>query len=221
MGLARRLLRWGRVVALVGLALLLGLIALAWTGVIQEGLASRLIAPVVVLFFVGVAVHAGSFAFAITADGSEFETATSLRTWARVPDGTAVSYEETERTTYAAGLRLWAALISAFVLAVALGLLFGDAGGFVGLVLGGVLLLAALANLIWSFIRLIRVRADVWVQLGRKRWELGLYLAGCLVLGLVWFTARSWLHGVRLGLLDGATICAALIGLRSYWRELW
>lgn len=221
MGAPNRLLKWGRLLAFGSVILFVALVILFWAGLIDQDRANPVVGAVVLFFFLGVAAYAGGFARAMTADGTRFETSTSLATWARVPGDSADSYERSEQSVYAAGMGLWAALIVGFVVAVAAGILFGDVGGWLGFGLGSLVVLAAGTGLIRAYYRMARARADVWAHLGRHRWTVGLYLVGCFVLALLWIKARAWLHGTPLQVLGGGIVLIALVALRNRWRDLW
>jgi hypothetical protein len=211
-------LKCARVMALGGLALLVLVIFLGHL-LFDEHTVVPFVGVAVGIFFTGVAAYA--LALALNQEFSGFETDTADETWERVPEHVADTYQTAEDSFLSAQLGLWAAVIFGFVLAVAGAALFGDLGGYAGFALGALCILIAVAILVRTFSRMVRARAEVWAHLGRHRWQLGLYLLGCVVLAILWIQARRWLHTTNLGLLDGSFIAFAMMGLRSMWRNLW
>jgi uncharacterized membrane protein YhhN len=102
-----------------------------------------------------------------------------------------------------------------------IGSLISTEVGVAGTALGAALTLIAVALYVRSIIRLYGTRQDIWLKLGRRRWQFVAYIVATFVLALAAGAGRYLYHS---NAATGAAIVIALlllIRLRLFMQDLW
>jgi hypothetical protein len=213
-------LRTARIAALAAVATFVASIGASWAGLVPEQWRSPLAEATFIPFFGCVAVY-------FVAYGIDFSRPFAEDTAPLDPADPGERYEAADRkasltwkSAAAAELFIVASLMSILVFGV-LGSLVSDGLGVAGTAVGGVLTLIAVGYYIVSAVRMFRARKDLWIQMGRRRWQfvgytVALFVAvGLAGLGRYLYHAKIVTGGaIVLGLL-------LLIRVRTILRDLW
>ena len=209
-------LRITRIAAIASLVAFIVSLPLLWSGFVPTAARLPVVMVTVLALFASVAAYIICFSYDFgqsTEDESDLATSTDLED---AEQKSLLSWEGSQ----AAGLRIWAALISILVLGV-LGSLISNEVGVAGTAVGAALTLIAFALYVRSVVRLYRARQDVWVKLGRRRWQFVAYLVATFALAVAAGAGRYLYHSKAV---TGAAIVITLlllIRLRLFMQDLW
>jgi hypothetical protein len=214
------LLRITRIAAIASLAIFIVSLPLIWTGVVPAPVRVPLATVTGIALFGSAAAYIVCFGYRFsqpTPDESAVANSTD-------PD---LGYAAAEvksliawQGSQAAGLRIWGGLMSILVLGV-IGSLISTEVGVAGTAVGAALTLMAVAFYVRSIIRLYGSRQDVWLKLGRRRWQFVAYVVATFVLALIAGAGRYLYHS---NAVTGAAIVIALlllIRLRLFMQDFW
>jgi hypothetical protein len=215
----KSLLKPLRYLAVGSFILLIVFMVTANAGLIPEQRLEPVGAVVVLTFFLSVAAYAGSFVIAARQGEPSFSFYPV--TSGDVPEEISEQYARAEQKVMAAGLAVWAGLICILAFGYLGSLIAGDAGGFVGVGLGVLITLAALAYLGRSWFSAAEARERAWRRIGRHRWEFLAYLAATVILAVLVATGNHLIrstpgHGAALGFFT-----FVVVRLRMIWNRLW
>jgi len=210
------LLRITRIAAIASLVIFIVSLPLVWSGFVPAAAKLPLVTVAVIAFFGSVAAYVICFSYEFgqsTEDESDLATSTDLED---AEEKSLLAWEGSQ----AAGLRIWAGLISILVLGL-IGSLISKEVGVAGTAIGAALTLIAVALFVRSVVRFYRTRLDVWLQLGRRRWQFVAYLVATFALALAAGAGRYLYHSKAV---TGAAIVIALlllVRLRLFMQDLW
>jgi hypothetical protein len=209
-----------RTAAVASLVIFIVSLPLVWIGVVPPSAKLPLVMLTTIALFGSTAAYILSFSLDFSrATEDESELANS-KDPSMGPVAAEVKSLLAWKDLQSAGLRIWAGLISILVLGV-IGSLVSPGVGVAGTAVGAALTLVAVAGFVRSLVRFYRTRQDLWVALGRRRWQFVAYMIATVAWALAAGVGRYLYHSKAV---TGAAIVVALfllIRLRLFMQELW
>jgi hypothetical protein len=209
-----------RIAAVASLVIFIVSFPLVWIGVVPAAARLSLVTVTTIALFGSTAAYFLSFSLHFSrATEDESELATS-----KDPSLGPVAAEAKSllawKDSQSAGLRIWAGLISILVLGV-IGSLVSPGVGVAGTAVGAALTLIAVAGFVRSLVRFYRARQDLWVALGRRRWQFVAYMIATVALALAAGVGRYLYHSTAVTAAAIVVALFLLIRLRLFMQELW